>query len=150
MTRPGRPHRRTGCETVVDEDDGPTLQIAWRTVLTVLTLAPFELHLLASRDGIDGAFGYPVPTDNVLVEHPDAAGGYGAHCELLVSGSAELADEKDVERRAKRRGHLVRNRDAPPRQREDNDIRTTGVRSKARRKCGARPATIQKGPLDFD
>ena len=65
-----RTHRGAGCEPVIDENDGQLAEVARRTVPTVFALAPFELRLLVARDFIDRSFRDPVPTDDVVVEHP--------------------------------------------------------------------------------
>jgi hypothetical protein len=64
-----------------------------------------------------------------------------------VAWCAELADEEDIERRAKRRCHLVPHRHAPSRQRQDDDVRTVGVLTELHRQRGTPLAAISKGPL---
>ena len=71
--------------------------------------------------------GMPERLHHVLVEHAHAAGGDGAHGQLLVARHAQLAHEEDVERGAQRPGHLVGDRHAAARQRQHEHVRAAGV-----------------------
>jgi hypothetical protein len=63
----------------------------------------------------------------LVIEDARAAGGDRTHCELFVTGDAELADDKDIERRIERAGDFIGDGHAAARQRQHHHIGAVGV-----------------------
>src|SRR4029453_1516044 len=64
---------------------------------------------------------------DVFVDQTDSAARYRAHCELLMARKAELADEKDVERRAQGGGDLGADGNAAAGKRQHDHVAATSV-----------------------
>ncbi len=60
-----------------------------------------QFLLFFGCDGIDGEVRDAEPFHDLFIEHPDAAGRDGAHRQFPMARHAELAHDKDVERRVK-------------------------------------------------
>jgi len=61
-----------------------------------------------------------------------------------MSGQAEFSYEEDVERRVERPGDFKSDRHAAARQRQDNDVRASGVVAQARRQLLAGSTAIRE------
>lgn len=118
----GRFHRRSGRETIVDDDGRFALERDFRTTDVVGLVAPFELAAFTLRDLFDELRRNSKIVDGVVVEHLHAARGDGADREFRISGGAELSDQEHVERRLERSGDFEGNRNATSRKREYNDV----------------------------
>src|SRR5947209_1038315 len=82
--------------------------------------------------------------DYRFVDDAHAARRNRAHREFLLSGHAELAHEKHVERRSERARYLERDGHAAARQREHKHVRAARVLRHARRQTPARVYPVTK------
>ena len=118
----GRFHRRSGRETIVDDDGRFTLERELRTPDVVGLVAPFELAALTFRDPLDELWRNSKIGDGVVVEDLNAARGDGADREFRVFGGAKLSDQEHVERRVERSGDLEGDGNATSRKSEYDDV----------------------------
>jgi hypothetical protein len=81
----------------------------------------------------------PETMHELVVEHTHTAGRERAHRELLVSGDAQLAHDKNVEGSAKRACDFICDRYATTRQRQHKQVRAVGV---SRELGGEHPASL--------
>ena len=92
LHEPQRAHRglhgRSGCQTIIDDDDGPTFHIDRRLVSAVRNLATLELTLFARGDGVDRCRLQWDDAQHVLVKDAHAAAGDRAHRQLFVARCA--------------------------------------------------------------
>jgi hypothetical protein len=63
----------------------------------------------------------------LVVDHADAAGSDGSHGKLRLPWGAKLADDEDIEGRAKRLRDLVCNGNSAAREGEDDDLATCAL-----------------------
>jgi hypothetical protein len=122
-------HACSGGQAVVNKDDGSTFKLGRRTIAPVDSLATSQFLLLLRNSGFDPGRRDAKMLNNLVIEHPNAAGGDCAHGELLVARSAKFADDKDVERRAESARDLETDRDAAPREGQHGHLRIVGVMS---------------------
>ena len=115
-----------------------------RLTATVEPLPPRQLPPLRRLDGVDHRRGNGQRADHVVVEDANASGGDGAHGQLLVTGHAELAHQKGVERRAKGLGDFGGNRHPATRQTQDDHIWLVGVRDELGGELTASIAPVTK------
>src|SRR5712691_11252510 len=94
----GGAHAGAGRQAIVNQDDGPTINVGRRPVAPVEAFATFELLLFAGSYLVDHFFWDLQDTHDFLVEHADATAGQGAHRQFFLAGQAELADQENVER----------------------------------------------------
>jgi hypothetical protein len=78
--------------------------------------------VFAERDLLDERAWNVELADEVFAQHAHATKGYRAHRKLRVSGNAQLANEKDVERGAKRARDFARHGNAAAGQREHDHV----------------------------
>jgi hypothetical protein len=122
-----RLHRRARREAVVDEDHGAAGERGARSSATIERVTAIEFEPLASGHLVDrGPRDAEVGHDLAADDH-DAAFGDRAHGQFGMARHAELADETDVERRRETRRHFGRDGHAAARQRQHDDIGSTGV-----------------------
>jgi hypothetical protein len=86
-----------------------------RATAAVETLAPGQLVLLLCRNRINQMLRQPEMMHELVIEYTHAACRNSAHRQLLVSGDAQLAHDKNVERGVKRAGDFIRDRHAAAR-----------------------------------
>jgi hypothetical protein len=82
--------------------------------------------------------------DDLLIDHPYAAGRHGPHRQLLMTGHAKLAHHEDIERRTERRRDFGGDRDAAAGQRQYYDITAAGQRLQTSRQSVPRVLTVGK------
>src|SRR6202007_1088903 len=109
-----RAPRRAVRQAILDDDHLLIANVERRPRSAVAALAANELLLLACGDGVDDARGHRHVAQHVLIEDADTAAGDGSHRQFLVSGDAELADNKYIQRRMEGLPHFGPDRtDAP-------------------------------------
>jgi hypothetical protein len=118
----GRFHRRSGRETIVDDDGRFALERDQRTTEMVGLVAPFELAALTFRDPFDELRRNSKIGDGVVVDDLHAARGDGADREFRMSWGAELSDQEHVQRRVERSGDLEGDGNATSRKSEYDDV----------------------------
>ena len=110
-----RPQRRSGGQTVVDENDRLAGDIGGRLGAPVEALAAGKLAPLVGLDRVDGLSRNAKLADRLLVQDAQSARGDRAHGQLFVAGNAELADEEGIEGCVEGRGNLGGDRNAATR-----------------------------------
>ena len=120
-------HRGPGGQAVVDQDHRLAGNLQWRTALPVGGLTPGQfvgfpvgdLAQLLRRD--------PQTPHHVVVDDHPPATGQRPHCELLVPGRSEFADDERIQWCAQGAGHLEGDRQAAPGQAEHHHPRLVPV-----------------------
>jgi hypothetical protein len=123
----GCAHRRAGRQTVIHEDHRPAPHIGRRSVATVGPLAAFQLRPLFDGDRLDHISRNIQRVDHVPIQHAAATRSNGTHGQLFVARHPQFAHQEHIERRAELMGHLEPDRDAAPRQRQDEQGPTAPV-----------------------
>ena len=118
------PQRRSGGQTVVDENDRLAGDIGGRLGSPVQALAAGKLAPLVGLDRVDGLSRNAELADRILVQDAQSTGGNRAHGQLFMAGDAELADEEGIEGRVECRGDLGGDRNAATRKPEHDDVGT--------------------------
>src|SRR5205814_5609442 len=101
----------------------PTFDVGRRPPATIQALALVQL--------LDRPLERPAklllgdPLQEIGLDQDDPAGGHGAHRKLLVAREADLAHHEHVERSAESPRHRLRYGHASPRQREDEEVRSS-------------------------
>lgn len=85
-------HARASRQTVVDENHDFARDVRWGSFVPVGTLPPKELTALLLGDALDNLGANPQAPDNVVIDDDDAAARNRPHCQLLMTGYAELAN----------------------------------------------------------
>jgi hypothetical protein len=107
-------HGGPGRQAVVPQNNSAAANIGRRTTSAVKPLASCQLLQFTRRDRIGHLLGNAETFDELVVEHAHATRRDRTHGQLLVAGDAELADDKNVKRRAERTRHFVTD-GTPPR-----------------------------------
>src|ERR1700730_2621331 len=81
---------------------------------------------------------------DLLVEHANATGRDGTHCQLLVTRDAQLAHDKHIKGCTERAGDFICDGNTTPRQRQHKQIRAIRVSGELRGEESARLAAIAK------
>jgi hypothetical protein len=80
----GGPHRGSGRQTVIDQNDGPTADIRRRTIAPIEPLAARQLLQLARHNRVDLMFRNPETAHDFIIQN--AAGGrYRCDCESVAA-----------------------------------------------------------------
>lgn len=140
----GGSHRRSGRQAVVDENDSASTDIGWLRIAAIQSLAALELILLADDGAIDRALRYPERANDVVIDDTNSAAADCPHRKLLVSGNAELTNEKDVEWRAQLCRDFIRDRHSAAGEGEDEDVVAIGELAKIFGEDTARVGAITK------
>jgi hypothetical protein len=116
----GRQRSGTGSRAVVDDDDAPISQLRPRKIPPEAPGTALDLRPLALSDPIKHPARQAELGNEARIEVLGATAGDGSQRQFLVARSAELANDKDVQRSAKPTRHFDANRYAAPRQRKDD------------------------------
>src|SRR5687768_10673822 len=138
-------HRGSSGQTVIDQNDNASTQVGERTSFSVLPLASLQFRLLLTCDRLDRRVRNAVRPHNVVAEDTNTARGDRTNGVLGMSRHAEFADDENVEWRVEGFGDFERDWHAASRQRQNDDIVTSGVLPKLRRELDSRFASIRKG-----
>jgi hypothetical protein len=103
----GSSHRGSGRQPVIHQNDGPAGDIRRRAIAAIEPIAPRQLPQLARHDRVDFMFRNSETAHDFIVQNADTAGCDRAHCQLLVPRNAQLAHQKNIERRAERTSHFT-------------------------------------------
>jgi hypothetical protein len=117
----GGPGGGPGGDAVVDHHRDPPVQRLARPPAPVARSAGVHLGLLPRLDRRELVLRYPGPVDDLGVDDPHPVLPDRAHAQLGLERHPELTHHDDIQRRAKRAGHLRRDQDAAPWQAQDND-----------------------------
>jgi hypothetical protein len=79
-------------------------------VVPIYALAPYQFLLLPSGDRVNYVIRNAQAPHYFIVEHTYATGCYRSHREFFVTRDAQLAHEKDIQRRAERAGYFIGDR----------------------------------------
>jgi hypothetical protein len=83
-----RTHGGTGRQSVIDQYH-PLPSHGWRGAFAPIgQVTALQLQNFLLRDCVDGRWGDVQATDEIIVQHPHAAAGNGAHRHLLMAGRA--------------------------------------------------------------
>ena len=120
-------HGRPGGKSVVDQNDGTTFEIRRGPIITIIALPPFQFLAFDRGDHLHNRLRIRYDVEHVLVQNTDAAGSDRAHGEFFVTGQAEFAHDKNIERNTEPLRDLKCDRDTSTRQTENNDVVASGV-----------------------
>ncbi len=98
-----------GRNSVIDEDDGSSLNGDGRTVATIQAGAFFQLHSGRLRNLLDLCGRDARGLDDLVIEETSIARGYSAKGELFLPRHSKLSGEKDIQRRVQCRGNFESN-----------------------------------------
>ena len=135
--RCGGSHGGAGRQPIIDQDHSLAADVKRRAIIAVGPLPAGELVLLVGRYDRDDSVGYTQRLDDVIAEHPDAAGGNSAHGQLFMARHAEFADQHHVKRCVQCSGYLESNRYPTARQCEHEQVGPSGIG----RERGSEPAS---------
>ena len=102
----GGARRRTGGDTVIDDDSASIVEAEARTVTPVLSGALLQLDTLPAFDRLDVIDPEARRPHHLLVDDPNSALADGSHRQLGLEGHPELPHDDHVERRSEGLGHL--------------------------------------------
>ena len=137
-------HSRAGGKPVVDQNDGTTIEIGRGPIVAIITLSPFQFLALDRSDHLDNRLRIGHNVEHVLVKNPDAAGSDRAHREFFVTGQAEFAHDKNIERNTEALRNLKGDWDTSTRETENNDVVASGVTQQLFRKLPTRIGPVLK------
>ena len=135
----GGMHGGAGCQTVIHQNHGATANVGGRSAAAIETLAPRQLLVLSFGNRLDQIVRDPEAPHELVIEHTHAAARDRAHRQLLVARDAQLAHDKDVERRAERTGDFVCDGHATARERQHEHVRAIGVSGELGRQAAGPP-----------
>ena len=101
-------HRRTGSESIVDENYHPIRDGRKGPIVAVELLAPLELAALALAYAVEHVRIDAIRPQDGLVDNAHATAGDGTDSELLVAWKAELSHDEHIQGRVERHGDLER------------------------------------------
>ena len=133
-----------GRQPVINQNDGPTVDIRRRSVASIEPLAPRHLLQLAPHDRVDLIFPNDQTVHDFIVQNAETAARDRAHRQLFVTGNTQLSHHKNIEGRAKRSGHFQSDGHPAARQRQHKNIATIGVRRQLLRELAAGIGAIAK------
>ena len=131
-------------QPVIHQNDGPAGDIRGRAIAAIEPIAPRQLPQLARHDRVDFMFRNSETAHDFIVQNADTAGCDRAHCQLLVPRNAQLAHQKNIERRAERTSQLKSDGHPAARQGQDENIRPIGVSRQLLRELAAGIGAIAK------
>ena len=117
----GGPGRGPGGDAVIDHHRDPPIQRLARPPDPVPRGAGFHRSLLPRLDRRELVLRHPGRVHDLGVDDPHPVLPDRAHAQLGLERHPELPHDDDIQRRAQRPRHLKRDRDAAPRQAQDND-----------------------------
>jgi hypothetical protein len=95
--------------------------------MTINRFLAFDLTSFAADRGLNQIAWYAKAIDEPLIKNLNFSLGHRSHGEFAVAGNAELANEKDVQRRLKGPSHFERDGHAASRQREYRNVRRISI-----------------------
>ena len=113
-------------------------------IAAIGSLCPSELLLFARGHVFDHAVGDFQSPNHIVVDNPHPAGGDRTHRQLLAAWHAQLANDKDIQRRIERPRHLEGHRHAAPGQSEHRDIWAAGVSHQPPRQPSTRISAVSE------
>ncbi|MNL28753.1 hypothetical protein D3C87_1504120 [compost metagenome] len=118
-----RRHHRGACrQAVIDQDHHLILELHRRASSPIRLLTSQQLPAFPCHHTIEGGLINRVRPQRVVVEDLNTAAGNGAHGELLIGGSAQLAHQHQVQAHLQGSGHFISHRHPATGQGEDDDI----------------------------
>ena len=137
-----RLHRRTGGQTIVDQNHRAIADDGRLPVITIRAIATLQFQPLAHGDLLDERARNAEVANQIFTQDFDASGRDRAHGELGMTRHPELADQKDVEGHGELRGDFERHGNAAARQSQHDDVGSVGVFGQLRCELAAGVSTV--------
>ena len=104
-----------GGNPIIDEDDGPTMDVIGGAVSSVEAFASLQLVLLVCCHLVDHLLGDTEHLHDVVIEHTHPTRGNGSHRQFFLPRDTQLADDEDIQRGMQCSSHFKRNGYPTPR-----------------------------------
>ena len=139
-----RSHSRASGKSVVDQNDDTIFEVRRRSIATIIALPPFQFLAFDRGDHLNDRLRIRNDMEHVLVQNADAARGDRPHREFFVTGHAQFAHGKNIERKTEPLRDLKCNRNTSPGQTENNDVVASGVTQQFFRELPTRISPVLK------
>src|SRR6266487_5846241 len=121
------PHRCAGGQSVIHEDDDAIAQVRRGSPIAIMLLAPLQLSRFPHRDRFDDVVCIRYRAHDICVQNAHTAGSDRTNGELLETGNAELAHNKNIERHTESLSHFERDGHAASWETKHGHVRTTSL-----------------------
>src|SRR5437667_8078522 len=121
------PHRCAGGQSVIHENDDAISQVRRGSPIAIMLLAPLQLSRFPHRDRFDDVVCIRYRAHDICVQNAHTAGSDRTNGELLETGNAELAHNKNIERHTESLSHFERDGHAASWDNKHGPVRKTSI-----------------------